>query len=437
VSTKRILLVGCDYFPLSTPGAFRLYAFARHLPEFGYAPHILAMQWDETNAGRGYWSADCLDSQPPADLCPVTRFYYRYPGGGRVRVALRYFTARGLLPISWPLALTQGFADHMAKLHAQHRFHAVLATVPGYPPMKAAYRLHVKTGVPWVIDFRDIKGQWPRLPAWRKPWRWLFPAYDRWAVHCQGRLVRRANAVVAVSEPLANALERKQTRHVPVVHNGFAPEEFPAQRPHAGRTFHMVYAGTLVPERQDPRPVLDALDILCREGRMQARDFWLDFYGTGAQEIENLLAGRCCAALVRRHARLGKRRIHEAMAEAGILLHFSCEGTRGIITSKLTEYLGARRPILTVPGDGDVVDELLRRTQAGVSLRNPARIAGWVLQQYEHWKTHGEYLVPNLVEEEVAKYTWRRQVRKLAELLDGVQVGGGHALGHGGHTPVQ
>jgi glycosyltransferase involved in cell wall biosynthesis len=418
MSLKRILLVGCEYFPLSTPGSFRLYAFAKHLPEFGYEPQILAIRWDETNVASGHWSADCVDPQSPADPCPVTRFSYRYPGGGKTRIALRYFTTRGLLPISWPLALTQKFADHMETLHAQHRFHAVLATAPGYPSLKAAYRLHVKRGLPWVMDFRDIKGQWPRLPPWRKPWRWLLPAYERWAVYCQGRLARQANAVVTVSKPLAEALERQKIPRVPVIYNGFAPEEFPACRPPASHIFRMIYTGTLIPERQDPKPVLEALDLLCQEEKMEGRCFSLDFYGTGMEKIRSLIAGRRCAALVRVHARVGKRQIHEVMAGAGILLHLSTERAKGIITSKLTEYLGARRPILTVPGDGDVVDELLERTQAGVSLRNPAEIAGWILRQYEHWKTHGEYLVPGLVAEEVEKYTWRRQVKKLAELLD-------------------
>jgi glycosyltransferase involved in cell wall biosynthesis len=437
VSLKRILLVGCDYFPLSTPGSFRLYAFARHLGEFGYEPHILALDWDRTNVAGGYWSADCLDPESPADPCPVTRFYYRFPGGGRLRRSLRQYTVRGLFPISWHLSLTRRFVDHMERLHARQAFHVVLATVPHYMPMAAAYCLHRKNGLPWVIDFRDIKGQWPMLKPWRKPWRWSHPAYEGWAVFCQSRLARRASAGVTVSQPLAKTLEGQGVAKVHVVYNGFAPEEFPAFEPRAGRVFRMVYAGTLVPERRSPAPVLEALDLLCRSGKIAEDRFSLDFYGTGAEQIERLTRGHPCAPLVHGRARLGKRAIHEIMADAGILLHLSTEGAKGILTSKLTEYLGTRRPILTVPGDGDVVDEFLMRTHAGVSLKNPAAIAAWVLGQYEHWKTHGEYLIPDIVDEEVEKYTWRRQVERLARLLEAVRVGDGHALGHGSHTPVQ
>ncbi len=437
MNAKRILLAGVDYYPLSTPGSFRLHAFARHLGEFGYEPHILALDWGPTNVDGVYWSADCLDPEPPADPCPVTRFYYRFPGGGRLRRALRQYTVRGLFPISWPLPLTRLFADHMERLHAQHPWDMILATVPYGAPMAAAHYLHKRTGLPWGIDFRDVRGQWPMPKPWTKPWRWLYPAYERWAVSCQSRLARRANAVVTVSEPLAKMLARQKVTKVSVVHNGFAPEEFSAVGVRASKVFRMIYAGTLVPEWQDPAPVLEALDLLCRSGKIAAERFSLDFYGTSAERIRNLTTGRRCAPFVHARARLSKRAIHEVMAEAGILLHLSTPGVKGILTSKLTEYLGARRPILTVAGDGDVVDRFLVRTRAGVSLRNPSEIAGWIFKHYEHWKSHGEYIVPDLMEQEVEKYTWRRQVEKLAGLLDTVQAGGGHALGHGSHTPVQ
>ncbi len=437
MSMKRILLVGCDYFPLSTPGSFRLYAFARHLGEFGYEPHILTLDWDQTNVTSGYWSADCLDPEAPADPCPVTRFYYRFPGGGRLRAALRQYTVRGMFPLSWPLCLTRLFADHMERLHTQHRFHIILTTVPYYPSMVAAHRLHRRSGLPWIMDFRDIKGEWPILRSWTRPWRWFHPVYERWAVSCQARIARSANAVVTVSEPLAKALENQTHAKVDVIPNGFAPEEFPTAGSRADGVFRMVYAGTIIPERRSPAPVLEALDLLCRSGKIAQECFSLDFYGASAERIKNLTMGRACAPLVHVHARVPKHAIHRIMTDAGILLHLSTPGAKGIITSKLTEYLGARRPILTVPGDGDVVDELLRRTRAGGSLRNSAEIAGWILQQYEHWKTHGEHLVPNLVEEEVAKYTWHRQVRRLAELLDDIHIGDDHAVPHGGHTPVQ
>lgn len=272
---------------------------------------------------------------------------------------------------------------------------------------------------------------------WTKPWRWSYPVFERWAVSCQSRLARRANAVVTVSEPLAKMLEGRKVAKVNVIPHGFTPEEFPASGMQAGPVFRMVYAGTLVSERQDPGPVLEALDLLCQSGKITAERFSLDFYGTSAERIGSLTTGRRCAPLVHVRARVGKRAIHEIMADAGILLHLSTPGAKGILTSKLTEYLGARRSILTVPGDGDVVDEFLARTRAGVSLKNPAEIAAWVLGQYEHWRTHREYLVPDTVEKEVEKYTWRWQVRKLAGLLDAVLVGGGHAVGHGNHTPVQ
>jgi glycosyltransferase involved in cell wall biosynthesis len=425
---KKVLLVGHEYFPLSTPGAFRLRAFAQYLPAFGYEPHILAIGWDETNVDSDSWRGNCLDPEAPADLCPVTRFYYRFPSRWRIPTILRNYTTCRLWPMSWPWPLTRLFRDHMERLHRQHAFDVVLTTIPSTQPMKAASVLHTRYALPWIIDFRDIEGQLPLHRSRLKPWHYLLPVYERWAIACQAKLARQASAVVTVSQALAEMLAAQGGPHAHVVNNGFDPAEFPSSARLATDRFQIVYAGTVLPRHRSPELLLDALDILCRSAEISNRDFSLDFYGTMAEHVRPLAQGRPCDPLVHVHPRLGKRDSHRIMANAGILLHLSTPGTRGIMTSKLTVYLGARRPVLSVPGDGDVVDQVLAATGAGLSLNHPAQIAHWILAHYRYWKEHGVYMVPALVEKEVARYTWHEQVKRLVQVLDDALRGHGPAL---------
>ena len=67
------------------------------------------------------------------------------------------------------------------------------------------------------------------------------------------------------------------------------------------------------------------------------------------------------------------------------LLHLAHGGQKGIMTGKIFEYLGARRPILFILGDNDCEDALLKEIQAGVICRNTEEAAAQLLRWYRQW----------------------------------------------------
>ena len=92
---------------------------------------------------------------------------------------------------------------------------------------------------------------------------------------------------------------------------------------------------------------------------------------------------------------------------------------RGFYPAKTFEYFGARRPILCAPGDGGLLDELLRETRAGVTARTPDAVAAYLAEMVRAWST-GRAVPYNPDAAAVESYTRRNLTGRLAAILDGL-----------------
>ena len=105
---------------------------------------------------------------------------------------------------------------------------------------------------------------------------------------------------------------------------------------------------------------------------------------------------------------------------ADVLLHLTWpKGQKGFYSGKIFEYLYARRNILAIPGDGDVVDSLLRETGAGISIETPEEVAS-KLAEWQREKTQYGVLTYMGREKEITKYDRRISTGKLSEILDNI-----------------
>jgi hypothetical protein len=92
---------------------------------------------------------------------------------------------------------------------------------------------------------------------------------------------------------------------------------------------------------------------------------------------------------------------------------------RGFYPAKVFEYFGARRPILCVPGDRALLDELVARTRTGVVLPTPEAIAEHITRAVEAWR-EGTPCAYAPDPAELARYTRGSLTGELATILDAV-----------------
>ena len=237
-----------------------------------------------------------------------------------------------------------------------------------------AQRLSARHGIPWVAELRDlwVDNHYYQFPRRRR-------AIDSFL---ERRVLSTAALLVTVSEPLAEILRAKYNRPTVVVMNGFDPADFPTDpRPAPPDQLTILYTGMIYPSRRDPTPLFQAL------GRMGplADKVRVRFYGRLLPGMQALIDRYGVQRHVEMHGPVSYRDSLRLQAEADVLLLllWDTPEERGVFTGKLFEYLGARRPILTLGLEDGVAADLIRQCQAGVVASDPDIIARQLTQWLE------------------------------------------------------
>lgn len=277
-----------------------------------------------------------------------------------------------------------GWISHGSKaisdLIRNQRFDLVVSTSPPETTHLVASRVHGT--IPWIADLRD---PWVREDGLRGPQ--ALTMLDR---ALEPRTFRSAHALMTVSDPIANTLRaRYPGKEVYTVRNAFSESEWdgvPFVRPPRA-TF--MYAGQLYSGRRDPRPLLEAIAYLLREGLIGHDEIQVDFYGEPAawldQQIQQYGLRRC----VHQHGPLPRASVleKERAATRLLLLLWDDPGERGTYTGKLFEYLGSRTPMIVCGGpEESVVDDVLSETGAGSRHRSAHGLRDAVLSAVKEWR---------------------------------------------------
>jgi hypothetical protein len=101
-----------------------------------------------------------------------------------------------------------------------------------------------------------------------------------------------------------------------------------------------------------------------------------------------------------------------------LLLDWDAPGEKGVYPLKALEYLGAGRPILSTGGiAGNVIDELLEKTGAGVHAIMVEDVKTTLLEMYREYQHNGKVEYHGLPEE-IDKYSQRKMAGKFADILN-------------------
>jgi glycosyltransferase involved in cell wall biosynthesis len=266
-----------------------------------------------------------------------------------------------------------------------------------------ASRLQKISYLPWIAEFRDLWSHNPVAPTF---------SFEE---DLEKSILKNSSHLVAVSSPIAEKLYELHHKPVTVIHNGFDEEDYLEKFiPHSPK-FTIVYTGTIHPKR-DPSLLLRAVQLLRQENRISPENFEAVFYGPNAYTLSGRLKQYGVRDLVSLSDRVTLAESRRAQMGASVLLLLECTDS---YTAKVFEYLGARRPILSVGLRHGVVERLMQETRAGVVLDSSEEIAALLRQWLEAWQTSGQ--VPYQPDDAAIKcYTRKEQARQMATVLDEV-----------------
>ena len=241
-----------------------------------------------------------------------------------------------------PFALTAA-----VRLARSHRFDCVLTSspAPSVHLVGLALRRH---GIPWIAELRDGWTFEPPHPPW--PLR-IQQSADR---TLERRVLRRADAVIAVTRPIVADLRQRLGVDAQLITNGYDPEDLPSEpaRPDPlldADRHSLVHTGRLSFGGRTLGPMLEGVRIAKAEDPEVADRLEVVLAGSSTDEESHLFAAPDLADTVRYVGWLDRPRALELQRAADSLLVVTGTGSqRSIATGKLFEYLAAQRPILVL-----------------------------------------------------------------------------------------
>ncbi len=290
------------------------------------------------------------------------------------------------------------------------RFDIILSTFPDQWELTLGALLAEKYRVPLVADFRDIAEQEEGM---QRPARQAFQSL-RFKLR-RKLTVRHARLVTAVSKYHKNILMEKTKKETILVYNGYDETIFcPGREPDSegkGR-FRITYTGRLLNLwYRDPTILFQAVDELISEKKILPEDILLDFYGCDVEKLTPVLARLKNDGFYNFTPKVSYSLIPSILTGSQLLLVLVNQGGKGILTTKLFEYIGMKKPLLCITGDGGELDELVREFGLGFSIGSKEELKTKIIECLNLWKD-GKF--PGVVESEVTVFSRRYQAGVLS-----------------------
>ncbi|MEM6398079.1 MAG: hypothetical protein AAF741_17140 [Bacteroidota bacterium] len=194
----------------------------------------------------------------------------------------------------------------------------------------------------WIADFRDL----PMDPLRSPPY----------GLERHKRLLKDRLAYVdelwTVSEGLADQFKRYHDR-VKVVYGGL--DELPKANSWQSDRFTINYSGSIYPDLQVVSPLLACLERLTEQGRVDPEQILIRYAGRDRQLFADQLSKTDLPIKTELNdtVSMEKAKGFQQQTHINLLLSWSTETYRGVLTAKLYDYLAAGRPILALVNGPD------------------------------------------------------------------------------------
>lgn len=419
---QKLLMLSWWFYPLNITASHRPAGFAKYLPRFGWKPVVLCGEW--TPATCGYWGPHFHDPNlTSCDPCEVVRVpwelhEYPKPPADSLRSLTRLLRFRISSPATRPRPIFRRLVEAGTSLMRAEQFDAIWATSPDFLTLGVAASLSKRFGVPWIADLADIPDQFCLRADGVVPWLWKSLKRWRWRQAEKGAC-KTAQALITASDPMVEKLRSRHTQPIFALSNGFDPDLFQNNVAQERRPFTLVYCGVLYLEHRRADILFDALDALVTQADPVATDLTVRFFTSKAENLFQMIGGRPCAKMVEINSWVAHRESIRVQQEASALLFLPHTEDKGIITSKLMEYLGTERPILSIGGDNDVTDAVISETGTGRIARSVEDTIIILREWHREWKQTGTVAFRG-DRKKIEQYSWPSRAGQLAEILDQV-----------------
>jgi glycosyltransferase involved in cell wall biosynthesis len=228
---------------------------------------------------------------------------------------------------------------------------SVITTSPPHSTQLIGLKLKETLNIKWIADLRD---------PWTDIYYYKSMLHTKWAkrkdLNYEKKVIEKSDKIVVVSDSIKQLLINKSNlikeSKIHVIPNGFDEDDFLVLSTNKNKKFILSYVGTITKDYP-----LDSI-----KKSITNLNINLEFTGKADEPTKYLLNGIAGFNNYVKH----KESINLLLASDMLLLVIpKIANNKGILTGKLFEYLGARKPILCIgPTDGDAA-KIIQECKAG------------------------------------------------------------------------
>lgn len=421
---KKALILTYYFPPHNGVAGWRAYSWSRYLHKYKIYPTIMTRHWQ---GNENKWDDSTReDTRPPVIeqqehssvlFLPFQHSLLKKIAGTfifkiKIISKLFYFFTLLIGRFSIEIDAYNMFKKELKSYLKEHQFDMVIITAPPQNLVRLGYYIEKKYKIPVILDFRDL---WDNeelrddyKPGFRKR---ISNAIKKFYLK---RWLKNVSLITTVSQSLAEKISSLVPQKVVEITNGFEAELFTNEPKKNSDFFVISYIGTIYPQL-DLSIIIQGLNkFISQVGSQKIR---LNFIGTEAidsvaEKIKQNLPEECLLIT----PRISKAEAITYTTNSDVLLHAAFKTYKGIYTGKLFYYLGAKKNILIAPGDEDVIEALIKKTDAGKVAHSVDEFYAALLGWYEEWKKAGT--VPYYGKQHIiSNYTREHQAKLFAEEL--------------------
>ncbi|MCB9553839.1 MAG: glycosyltransferase [Myxococcales bacterium] len=378
---RPFLMISPHFPPSALIGAKRGLTLARNLPRHGWDPAVIALPIDrnaepalaplvpDVPIWRGFRSGPIAwfeqatrrrSGMRPAEDTRAAKAGAERPSG----LAARVRRELGGLPVDRYLKFQPWVLAGAWRFLRRHRCELIHVSAGPFSGLALAYALAELTGLPLVCDLRD---PWAHDPiysdAWTPTGRAVARAFEAAAFRRAGRVVMNSDAALAHYRAVyAGELPPERFTRI---RNHFDPELYAPAPPPPGRggPFTVVFFGHLTPVRNGAL-FFEAWRRFIDAERLAPGDATLITLGDRTPTDESAIERLALAPYVETRPFMPFVDAPKLLGAADLLLDIYDPRHLLRISGKLYDYMAARRPVLSISSNPEVI-EMVRETGLG------------------------------------------------------------------------
>ena len=421
---KKVLIVSY-YFPPNTGApAWRPFSWVNNFYKKGIDTTIITRHW---TGNENTWEDFVRPNTNP--LTEVKHDNYRvYSLPSKRNKGSEYFSSNGIIARAFGkfyfllLALygklnteidgTLAFKDFILEHLKQNKYDVAIITVPPFNMLQMVDLFHERN-IKVIVDVRDLwnnmmltNNYQPSLQQklWDKVYSFHF---KRW--------MKNASRVLVITPSFREVLVKSFQGPIDVVYNGYEGDLFNKIEKVKTSKFIFSVVGSIYPE-QDISVMLDGLKLFLKDkshDKIELRFIGLNVIPSISQHVKKELPYDFLFI----SDRVSKEDAIMESKMATVLSYPGWLGTKGIISTKIFDYIASGNPILIAPGDRDIIDDLLTKTNTGESVFSAQSFADVLNKWFSLWEKNQDILI-DVNSDVVQYYSRENQAMALGDIIN-------------------